>query len=146
MQHKSLAPHKITDAAIDGHAKRVALGLGKNISYIYKMAECPEVDRYSRFIQLYLAVRAVNPAGADLYFEDFHARHFAEKYPELLKSVDWCDAIGDVAKECAEAITAAVKNRSQIEVVREVSQAIRSLELLLEIARAGETSGEEQKV
>jgi hypothetical protein len=131
----TLEPNQIIELAINGQTKEVALKLGKSVSYLYKMEQEAESCRYTRLLQLYYALPV---EGQALLFEDFRSRHRANQHAHVLRGTDWADAIGDVAKETAEAICAAVKNKNRKEVVREATDAIRSLQYLLELARADE--------
>ena len=53
-----MKPHLVTNEAVKGIAEGVALQLGKTPSYVYSMGEDPEKDRYTRFVQFWLAVGA----------------------------------------------------------------------------------------
>lgn len=70
-------PLLITQNAVEDHVKQVAEGLKVNKSWVYRFLGNAEHDPYSRFIALYNVTREVNKAGANLFFNDFQARHRA---------------------------------------------------------------------
>src|SRR4051794_36679871 len=100
----AMDPHDITQAAIDDDVKAVADRMGKGKQWIYKFLAEAQHDPYTRFITLY---NAVDHAGADLFFEDFRARHYARKYKQELQKVSWDQTVLDSIKETGEAIAAA---------------------------------------
>lgn len=70
-------PLLITQNAVEDHVKQVAEELSVNKSWVYRFLGNAEHDPYSRFIALYSATRKANRAGANLFFNDFHARHLS---------------------------------------------------------------------
>lgn len=70
-------PLLITQNAVGDHVKAVAESLNVNKSWVYRFLGNAEHDPYSRFIDLYEATRKSNKPGANLFFNDFQARHKA---------------------------------------------------------------------
>lgn len=126
-------PIEVTQTAIGDDPKGTAERLGKNVSWIYRMMSEPEHDAYTKFLQLYLA----GPSkGKDLYYNDFSARHFANKHRDALKDQPWDEAVADAMREVAEGLCEAVKNKDPKQIEVQLVEGIRSLQLLLEIAQA----------
>jgi len=135
-----MEPHEVIKQAIDGHAKGVALRMGKCERYVYKMMAEPEACRYTRFLQLFLALHAENPLGADAIFEDFRARFIElRRHRPQITSVDWTHAIAKVVKESGESINAALIDGDPVKIEKEIVQSIEAHRSLLElcVARAG---------
>lgn len=128
-----MEPIDVTEAAVEKDVKGTANRLGVNKSWIYRMMSEAEHDAYTRFLQLYLAVPS---KGQDLYYNDFSARHFANKHRDALKSVPWDEAVADAMREVGEGLCAAVLNKDPKQIEIQVNDGIRSLQLLLEINRA----------
>ncbi len=134
--------HEINFEAAWDFLKEISVRFGKSYETCRTQCHPPaqgqfgreELDYYGRFLAWYYAVRGANPAGARLYYRDFQARHMAEEMRGHLQEIPWCDAIGSVAKESAEAITAAVKNKSTSEIVKQCSEAITALETIIQMA------------
>lgn len=136
MPRDSQQPYEVIGDAIKGHMKQLAQDIEKSETWVNRQGNDPEASYYQRFWQLYEPLHHRNPAGADEIYEDFSARHFALKYGLILRSVCWCDAVGDVAKETAEAIAAAVRSGDAGEIKREVTDGIRALQILLVLIEA----------
>lgn len=134
-------PHEVVQQAINGRAKGIAMRLGKSLSYVYKMLSDSTHCRYSRFLQVYFAIDAEHPEGADQLFEDFRARRIAARKTEAVGRVEWLDAVAKANQEGAEAISAAIDGRDPIAIERELCQDIDAKRRLLQMVVARETKG-----
>jgi hypothetical protein len=137
----------INHAALFDHKKGIAARLGKSDEYVRR--ECHPADdghlhdRYGRFKQLFLAVLAENPPGADLYLEDLTAAREAARRDINLTDEEWEQAVDEAIKETSEGIRAAVKHHDPAEIHVQVSEGISRLRLLLAINHvAGKTQEE----
>lgn len=122
-------PQDVIRQAVEGHVKGVALRMGLHINSIYKMLALPEACRYSRFVALFKAVEAENPAGANLIREDFIARTRAEAGGESLEGASeeselWLRGVAKAVKESSEAIQAALVSKDPQEIEKELAEAI----------------------
>lgn len=124
-------PEQITEAAVNGDAKGVAIRLGKNVSYIYKMCTEAEHNRYGRLLQLYYAL---NDDGADILAGDFFARHIARKQAKSVDKTTWCAALQSAIKESGEAIAEALAQENSAELTRQVVEGMTALQNLLVVA------------
>jgi len=133
-----LEPLQVIETAIkDGHlTKGVAGRLGLHKNTVYKELSDPKFCRYSRFLQLFLAIDAENPLGAETIFEDFRARvvELRRARSEKGRLVDWTEAVAKVVEESGESISAALVEGDPAQVQKEISEAISAFRDLLELS------------
>jgi hypothetical protein len=129
--------HDLNHAALFNYKKGVALRIGKTEEYVRRECHPTEDgtvrDRYGRFKQLFLAVLAEHPLGADLYLEDLIATREAHRRPVTLTPAEWERALDEAIKETSEGIRAAVQNHDPARTSVEVSEGISRLRRLLAI-------------
>jgi hypothetical protein len=80
------SPNQVTDAATKGCRKDVAFKLGKKLSTLEKMCEDPERDRFSRFVQLFLAC---DQAGREIFIRYLMQLN---QSTETVKAGDWSES------------------------------------------------------
>lgn len=121
-------PIDIGQEAIGEHVKAFALEIGRDKSLIYKWLSDAEFDPYTRFVAYLRAAHKVNPAGAELLFQDLQSRYFSLKDGDLIRDADWDETLADALKIMAEAVRTR-KGSTAFKI--EVSRVIRTLEWLL---------------
>lgn len=121
----SLPPINITQAAVGDHVKGIAEELDVSLTTVYRMLSDDGYDCYGRFLALHAAVFKRNPAGANLLFEDFRARHEAMTSGEMIQGSTKEDAVVDVL----DVLAAFVKDGEDFEV--KANTAIRAIRFLL---------------
>jgi hypothetical protein len=140
----SLECYELNHLAFGEHKKAVADRMGLTYETIRLQTKAPkesyfgkeEINWWQRFQQQFLAVLAVNPAGAAMYLDVLNTAYQANRSPENLGDADWYAEVGRTAKETSEAVVAACNNRSVNEVQKEIREAIVQLERLAAITAA----------
>jgi hypothetical protein len=136
-----LQPHQVLEAAIGhAHAKGVAIRMNKHVNTIYKMFEDPEFDRYSRFLQMFLAIYAENSEGAEMLFEDFRARVSSLRHKNTgeISTSAWYEQVARCEKEHSEGIRAAILSRDTAAIRKEIAEDIAEKRALLEMLQTRE--------
>lgn len=73
----TVSPIQITQEAVGDHVKGVAEDLDVSLTTIYKMLSDEGYDPFGRFLALHRSLQKRHPAGAELFFQHFKARHEA---------------------------------------------------------------------
>lgn len=120
-------PLLITQNAVEDHVKGVAEALNVNKSWVYRFLGNAEHDPYSKFIALYKATRKVNKAGANLFYNDFHARHLAEQ--EAGQGVLWKVLLAEAMRINQDALAEAATRGPELRV--KALKAIEALQFLI---------------
>jgi hypothetical protein len=125
-------PCLITKAATQLDVKGTASRLNRKPTYIYRMGDDPEEDRYGRFLQLYYAVP---DAGAEIFFQDFVLRHKERMLREKSAAeVGPAEGIGDFMRASAKFFSALV-NRDGDQITKEGNKLLQVLGTLMSFGR-----------
>ncbi len=134
-------PRDVTKAAVLLDAKGTAEKLNKTLSYIYAIGDKAEIDRYGRFLQLY---HAVSDEGAELFYQDFTARHKRRMLQsKLVTDVKIEEAIGDFLNASAKFLSA-IFRRSGSRIVKEGNKLLQVLATLMSFGRKLQDGEEEE--
>lgn len=121
-----MTPIEITQAAIGKYVQQIALALNCDDSTVYRYCGHEENDPYTRFCAVHRAAAKVNPEGAELYFQDFKARHLA------LQGNDIATSREEVLGEALHVIADAIRSKDDTPAARQkIATVIRTLEWLL---------------
>lgn len=125
----ALQPIQITQKAIGNYVQQIALELNCDDSTVYRYCGHEENDPYTRFCAVHRVTAKVNPDGAELYFQDFQARHLALRNSEILNNAGWDEALGEAMQALAEAVR--LRGAGGPEFCVKVASVVRHLEWLL---------------
>lgn len=123
-----LQPIEVSQLALGEHVKAIAEALNTTPSWVYRFIGTVEHDPYSRFLAVHKAAAKVNPPGADLYAQDFQARHVALT-TKGMAALDWDKAVIEAMELTQSALIEAMQKGGEFEV--KVTKAINSLRKLL---------------
>lgn len=123
-----MQPDEITREAVGKHCQEIALKLDCNPSWVYRICGGPEHDPYTKFTDLYDAVAEKNPPGADLFYNDFAARHQARK-KQKAQQVIWEVAVANAMRITQDALAEAATDGKKFRV--KALKAIEALQFLL---------------
>jgi hypothetical protein len=147
--------YKVLEHAIGTEAKgvRAALrSLGKRCSLRWIYYQCQparDVKRlniYELFWRFFKAIFLARPEGAAFLFEDFRSRYAALRARDELRAADWYTQVATCESEHSEAIQAAILNRDDAALRKELPEAIAAYRKLLAIVEAREgASGFDQQ-
>lgn len=139
--------YQILDHAIGPEAKgvREALrSLGKRCSLRWIYYQCQparDVKRlniYELFWRFFQAIFIARPEGAAFLFEDLRGRYAALRAREELRAADWYTQVARCESEHSEAIQAAILDRDDAALRKELPEAIAAYRQLLAIVEARE--------
>lgn len=146
---------QVLDHAIGTEAKgvRSALrSLGKHCSLRwihYQRQPARDVKRlniYELFWRFFQAIFLARPEGAAFLFEDFRSRYAALRARDELRAADWYAQVARCESEHSEAIQAAILDRDDAALRKELPEAIAAYRTLLAIVEAREgASGLDQQ-
>lgn len=141
--------YEANGVAIKGFAQAIRLELRKlgmrrcSVRLVYNQGEEPRtrLDWYGLFWRWFLALWRANQKGAEFLFEDFRARVQALRERDQLSSCDWYTEVARCESEHSEALQAAILNRDDAAIRKELAEDIAAKRKLLALVEARRGSG-----
>jgi hypothetical protein len=124
------SPHHATHKAVAGIADRVADRLAKSTTYVYSMGEDPEKDRYTRFVQLYLAIAAEDWEKAEVLYRDFETRRNALSPKRQFARTTETKALASLSEKVSDLLKSHLEGKAEhekLQAVAEVEEVCRQL-------------------
>jgi hypothetical protein len=130
----------VGDAAKAVRDALCSLGYARSLRWVYRQCEpstdVKRLDFYGAFWRWFLAIWHANRQGAEFLFEDFRSRVLALREQDELRESDWYKEVARCESEHSEAIQAAILNRDDAALRKELPEAIAAYRKLLAIVEA----------
>jgi hypothetical protein len=117
-----------------------SLGYARSVRWVYRQCEPPadvkRLDFYGAFLRWFTAIWHANRPGAEFLFEDFRSRVLALRERDELATADWYTEVARCESEHSEALQAAILNRDDTAIRKELAEDIAAKRKLLAMVEA----------